>query len=135
MTDTALDVVAQSPNPEKLSEETQPLMSTVIEALPDIESSHTHPLEQEPVKVEEPCEDSASGSESESERDSKRVKLDDVADAPDGEAVEADEAPKPQEEEITFDLRMTWAGQGYDFRVQGSDRLYDFKVSRSRNDC
>lgn len=130
MTDTIPQLASQPQNPEKMSEDTQP-SSSVVEALPDIESSHTHPLGQQQVKaVEEPCDDSSSGSESESERDSKRVKLDDVPEATDG-AGGKDEAAEVQEEEITFDLRMTWAGQGFDFRVQGSDRLYDFKASLS----
>lgn len=125
MTDTTPHVAAQPSIPEKELEKTLPAMSAVVEALPDIEASHTHPLAQATSKaVEEPCDGLSSGSEGEGERDIKRVKLD-------GEGAVVQEEKTPQEEEITFDLRMTWAGQGYDFRVQGSDRLYDFKVSLS----
>ena len=124
MTDTTPYVATQPSIPENGLEETLPVTSAVVEALPDIEASHTHPLAQATSKaVEEPCDGPSSGSESEGQRDRKRVKLE-----AEGAVVEEQ---APQEEEITFDLRMTWAGQGYDFRVQGSDRLYDFKVSPS----
>ncbi|GHJ83719.1 hypothetical protein NliqN6_0121 [Naganishia liquefaciens] len=101
-------------------EETSPAVSIVTEALPDIEASHPHALSQETSKTgNDACEDPPSVNEPAGERDTKRVKLDGGA--------EVDAAPE-RHEEISFDLRMTWAGQGYDFRVQGSDRLYDCKA-------
>lgn len=111
----------------------------VVEALPDIESGAAHALgSKEPLQVSEEDASSAGEGEVEQERESKRVKLD----ADDAVGVDASEgnqdaskATTPAEattkqdvEEDSFDLRMTWAGQGFDFRVQASDRIYDFKV-------
>lgn len=111
----------------------------VVEALPDIESGTPHSLESIKNVAEEP-DASARQGEQEEKRESKRVKLN-VDDAlPEGnqEASKNDsgkvgDAAKQEEEEEEdyFDLRMMWAGQGFDFRVRASDRIYDFKVRPS----
>jgi hypothetical protein len=108
----------------------------VVEALPDIESGTPHALGSTKPIVEE-LEAGAAEDEQEEKRESKRAKLDvadvipeegnqDTAKEDSGDVEDA--AKQEEEEEDYFDLRMTWAGQGFDFRVRASDRIYDFKV-------
>lgn len=146
-----------TPGPE--DPEQKESMQVVVEALPDIESSHAHTLgaavagvkgkETETAGNDEESDDAGDNtSENESDndgdtgRDVKRVKLDmngeEVITASTQEQAQAGnssdahtevtEAKAAEEEDEVFELRMTWAGQGFDLRVQGSDRLYDFKV-------
>ncbi|KAJ9097856.1 hypothetical protein QFC19_006648 [Naganishia cerealis] len=124
-------------------------IEVVIEALPDIESADPHALRATVVNGKEaddsdetddgddgPCEND---SDVDSGRHVKRVKLDAgvkpgvAAVMPkQGEAGVSKDAQSEEkaaeEEDETFELRMTWAGRGFDIRVQGSDRLYDFKA-------
>jgi hypothetical protein len=131
-------------------------MQVVVEALPDIESGDAHTLgaaiagvngKETDVVVDDESDDADDGtsgneSDGDSERGIKRVKLDKegeetlTATQEQGEAGSSNpldtegtaEGKAAEEEDETFELRMTWAGQGFDLRVQGSDRLYDFKV-------
>ncbi|KAJ9091434.1 hypothetical protein QFC21_007224 [Naganishia friedmannii] len=122
----------------------------VVEALPDIESADAHTLGvvagvkgKETEAENEESDDGTSENESDGdgERGVKRVKLDNEGDetiatatqeqaeaASSNNADGAGEEKVAEEEDETFELRMTWAGQGFDLRVQGSDRLYDFKA-------
>jgi hypothetical protein len=101
-----------------------------VEALPDIESGTPHELGSIKAIPEGSGDSGAEGAQE--VRQSKRVKLEEdnaqgTQDASNDNG-KADDAAKQEEEEDTFDLRMTWAGQGFDFRVNASDRIYDFKV-------
>lgn len=109
-----------------------------LEALPDIESGTPHDLDSS-NKISDETANSHPEGEKEDERQSKRVKLngDDAQgnQDPSNDTEAPEETAKQEEEEDSFDLRMTWAGQGYDFRVNASDRIYDFKVRLSSTSC
>ncbi|KAJ9115534.1 hypothetical protein QFC22_005298 [Naganishia vaughanmartiniae] len=147
----ANDMETTTPGPDN-EDQKEESMQVVVEALPDIESGDAHPLgattadgikgkQREVDEESDDADDRTSENESDgdSKRDVKRVKLDKEAEnsatleqieagsskAADGTGTDEKVA---EEEDETFELRMTWAGQGFDLRVQGSDRLYDFKV-------